>query len=130
MHRKLILIVLGAALGTGTAALGSDHCERPMRDWKPREAATAKALELGIDVSRIRTDDGCYTIHGRAADGRAVEITMDPVTLTVLNTEYQDKPQRKDRRQARENGRRANAPSPAPQPPANPLIGPASGVTQ
>jgi hypothetical protein len=101
-----------------------------MRDWKPREAVTAKAQELGIEVSRIRSDDGCYKIRGRAADGRAVEIKMDPVTLEVLKTKYREQEHGKDHHEHREEGRRANAPSSAPQAPANPLIGPATGVTK
>jgi hypothetical protein len=130
MYRKLILILLGVGLVAGATAWASDHCDRPMRDWKPREAATAKAHELGIEVSRIRTDDGCYEIRGRAADGRSVEIKMDPVSLEVLKTKYRDKSERKDRHEDHENSRGANAPSSAPQAPANPLIGPATGVTK
>lgn len=101
MCRKLILILLGASFATGTAALASDRCDRPMRDWKPREAATAKINELGIEVSRIRTDDGCYKIRGRAADGRPVEIMMDPVTLEILETQYRDQEHGKDHREHR-----------------------------
>jgi hypothetical protein len=130
MYRKPILILLGASLVAGAAALASDHCERPMRDWKPRQAATAKAQELGIEVSHIRTDDGCYKIHGHAADGRSVEVKMDPVTLEVLKTKYRDQERRKDHHEDREEDRGASAPTSTPQVPANPLIGPATGVTK
>lgn len=127
MRRTLILLLLGGAgLVAGTAALAGDHCDRPMRDWRPRQAVEERARNLGVEVSRIRTDDGCYKIYGRTADGRSVEIEMDPVTLKVLETEYRDRTRRGDH-DRREHERAAPAPRAAP---ANPLIGPATGVTK
>lgn len=127
MRRTLILLLLGAGgLVAGTAALAGDHCDRPMRDWRPRQAVEERARNLGVEVSRIRTDDGCYKIYGRTADGRSVEIEMDPVTLKVLETEYRDRTRRDDH-DRREHERAAPAPRAAP---ANPLIGPATGVTK
>ena len=71
MRRTLILLLLGGAgLVAATAALAGDHCDRPMRDWRPRQAVEERARNLGVEVSRIRTDDGCYKIYGRTADGR------------------------------------------------------------
>ena len=96
MRRTLILLLVGGGLIAGTAALAGDHCDRPMRDWRPRQAVEARARELGITVDRIRTDDGCYKLYGRAADGRSVEIEMDPVTLKVLETEYRDRTRKDD----------------------------------
>lgn len=97
MRRNLILIMLaGAGLAAGTAAVAGDHCDRPMRDWRSRQAVEERARDLGVEVSRIRTHDGCYKIYGRTADGRSVEIEMDPLTLRVLETEYRDRPRRRD----------------------------------
>jgi hypothetical protein len=127
MRRTLILLLVGGGLIAGTAALAGDHCDRPMRDWRPRQAVEARARELGVTVNRIRTDDGCYKLYGRTADGRSVEIEMDPVTLKVLETEYHDRT-RKDGHHGRSDPDRA-APTPARAAPANPLIGPATAVT-
>jgi hypothetical protein len=128
MRRTLILLMLGGAgLAAGTAALAGDHCDRPMRDWRPRQAVEERARSLGVEVSRIRTDDGCYKIYGSTADGRSVEIEMDPVTLRVLETEYRSRKRHADH-DRQEHGR-----SPAPSrsaAPANPLIGPATAVTK
>ncbi|WP_313351529.1 PepSY domain-containing protein [Paracoccus sp. (in: a-proteobacteria)] len=125
MRRILFTLMLGAGLAAGTAALADDDCDRPMQDWVPRHAAEQKAREMGIDVSRVRTDDGCYKVYGRAPDGRSVAIEMDPVTLEVLETEYRKRHRDRDRR--RDHGDAA-APS-LPQAPANPLIGPSTGRT-
>lgn len=128
MRRTLILLLLGgASLIAGTAALASDHCDRPMRDWRPRQAVEERVRKLGVEVSRIRTDDGCYKIYGRTADGRSVEIKMDPVTLKVLETEHRDRTRRGD------HDRREHERPPPPSPraaPANSMIGPATGVTK
>ncbi|MFC3570155.1 PepSY domain-containing protein [Paracoccus sp. TOH] len=134
MRRMLMLLMLGTGLAAGTAALADDDCDRPMRDWQPREAVARKARDIGVTVRRIRTDDGCYKVYGRAADGRAVEIEMDPVTLEILETEYRHD---KDRRHPdsdeddRPRGEDGGGPVPAPPAaqPANPLIGPATGRT-
>lgn len=128
MRQTLILVSLGGAgLVAATAALAGDHCDHPMRDWRPRQAVEERARNLGVEVSRIRTDDGCYKIYGRTADGRSVEIEMDPVTLKVLETEYRDR-RRRDDHDRLEHERAA--PQTRPAAPANPLIGPATGVTK
>lgn len=128
MRPILILTIVAAGIGARTVALAGDHCDRPMRDWRPRQAVEAKARELGVAVERIRTDDGCYKIYGRSADGRSVEIEMDPVTLKVLETEYRDREHRKDHHGRHEGGGRTAGSSTTPSVPANPLIGPATGV--
>ncbi|MDR0810433.1 MAG: PepSY domain-containing protein [Gemmobacter sp.] len=132
MRPILILMILGAGPVAATAASADDHCDRPMRDWRPREAVEAKARELGVEVRRIRTDDGCYEIHGRMADGRSVEIEMDPVTLMVLETEYNDRTHHEDHHDDDDEDRGTAAPASgsAPPAPANLLIGPATGVTR
>lgn len=119
MRRTLILLMLaGAGLAAGTAALADDRCDRPMRDWRPRQAVEERARDLGIEVSRIRTDDGCYKIYGRTADGRSVEIEMDPVTLGILETEYRDRPRRRDhdRRERERTAPPSQSPAPAKSP--------------
>jgi hypothetical protein len=90
----ILLLAAGGGIVAGTAAVADDRCDRPIQDWRPRQAIEERARSLGVEVSRIRTDDGCYKIYGRTAEGRAVEIEMDPVTLKVLETEYRDRKHR------------------------------------
>lgn len=128
MRRILFLVMLCSGFASSTAALAEDHCERSMRDWQPREAAAQKIRDMGIELRRIRTDDGCYKIYGRAADGRLVEIEMDPVTLDILETEYRDKNHHSrdghhEREKDDDEGNRVGSV------PANPLIGPTTGNT-
>ena len=141
MRRTLILAILGGVgLVAATAALAGDNCDRPIRDWRPRQAVEEQARKLGVEVARIRTDDGCYKVYGRTADGRSVEIEMDPVTLKVLETEYRDRKRGDDHRRRRDDHddhddhRRGEhdrgARTGTPTVPANPLIGPATSVTK
>ena len=91
MRRTLILLLLGgASLIAGTAALASDHCDRPMRDWRPRQVVEERVRKLGVEVSRIRTDDGCYKVYGHDLKGKRIEAEFDPATLELIEIEGQD----------------------------------------
>ena len=73
----------------------------------------------GWTVRRIKTDDGCYEIKGRDAEGRQIEVKLDPATLAVVEKEYDDDD---------DDDARGMAPAPAGtvQPPANGLFTPGS----
>lgn len=44
----------------------------------------------GWTIRRIKIDDGCYEIAGSDAEGRAIEVKVDPATLKILRIEYED----------------------------------------
>jgi hypothetical protein len=94
MRKTLTFLALGAALGaalpSGAALADHDDCFVPMADWQPRDAVARLAEESGWTVRRIKIDDGCYEIDGRDADGRAIEVTLHPATLEVIEFEYED----------------------------------------
>jgi hypothetical protein len=71
-------------------ALAGDDCTVPMTDWQPREAVMKFAAEQGWDLRRIRIDDGCYEVIGRDAEGRAIEVKLNPATLAVVEMEFED----------------------------------------
>lgn len=83
--RLMLTLVLGA-----TPALARDDCAVPMTNWQPREAVVKLAADKGWDLRRIRIDDGCYEVLGRDADGRAIEVKLDPATLAVVRIEFED----------------------------------------
>jgi len=72
------------------AALADDDCFVPMADWQPKEAVAQLAERNGWTVRRIKIDDGCYEIDGKDAAGRAIEVTVHPATLQVIELEYED----------------------------------------
>jgi hypothetical protein len=73
-----------------TPALAGDDCAVPMTDWQPREAVVKLAAENGWELRRIRIDDGCYEVIGRDAEGRSIEVKLDPATLAVIEMEFKD----------------------------------------
>lgn len=88
--KKIMTILTILAIFPGASALASDDCFVPMADWQPREAVAKLAQNNGWTVRRIKIDDGCYEINGRAADGRRIEVTVHPATLQIIDIEFED----------------------------------------
>ena len=86
---RLAFAALGPCLVAGAALAGEDHCRVPMAEWQPRAAVQAQAEAQGLTVRRIKIDDGCYEVHARDAQGREVELTLDPATLAVVQSEFE-----------------------------------------
>jgi hypothetical protein len=55
-----------------------------MADWQPKSAVQAAARQQGWTVRRIKIDDGCYEIHAIDAEGRRIEVKMNPATLEIM----------------------------------------------
>ncbi|WP_212525471.1 PepSY domain-containing protein [Actibacterium sp. MT2.3-13A] len=90
MRKSLTILSFLATSCVAGAALADDDCHVPMSEWQPREAVQRMAEERGWTVRRIKIDDGCYEIDLRDADGRALEVTVDPGTLGIIEMEYED----------------------------------------
>ncbi len=105
MKKTLTILGFLAVLPAGMA-LAEDDCFVPMTDWQPRDAVARLAEENGWTVRRIKIDDGCYEIKGRDAEGRPIEVTVNPATLEVMEFEYEDDVDdhpRRDRKGDRKN---------------------------
>ncbi len=89
MRKTLATLALFAALAAPPAS-ADDDCLVPISDWQPRGAVERLAEENGWSVRRIKIDDGCYEIKGSDAQGRPIEVTLDPATLQVIELEYED----------------------------------------
>lgn len=89
MKRITTRLVLTLAL-MATPALADEDCVVPMTNWQPREAVMKLAAEQGWVLRRIRIDDGCYEVIGRDAQGRSIEVKLDPATLAVVEMEFED----------------------------------------
>ena len=83
IHWALTLgVVLLAASGT---ARTEERCYAPIAAWQPRSAVKKLAEQNGWTIRRIRTDDGCYEVTGRDADGREFHADIDPATLAIVD---------------------------------------------
>ena len=97
MRKTLTILAFVTSLPAG-AAFADDDCFVPMADWQPREEVAALAARQGWTVRRIKIDDGCYKIDGRDAEGRKIEVKVQPGTLQIVEFEYDnDGRGRKDR---------------------------------
>jgi hypothetical protein len=89
------LAVAAMLFGTGVLA-DSDDCAVPMADWQPREAVSQMAAQHGWVVRRIKIHDGCYKIYAQDANGRPLEVKVNPSTLEILQIEIEDGPDHDD----------------------------------
>lgn len=82
---KIILIATGLAASIG-AANASEICKAyDKAEWLTAEAMTAKAVELGYEVSALKEEDGCWEVKGKK-DGAMVEAYFDPKTAELVKS--------------------------------------------
>ena len=116
MNKTLTALAIIALTPVGAALAGDDDCQTPRDRWQPRAAAMQVAEQNGWTVRDFEIDDGCYEIEGRDGNGREIEVKLDPVTLRVVELDYED-----------DEDDRAGAGNPAPAgsvaPPQNGLFG-------
>ncbi len=65
------------------------ECAVPMTQWQPRDAVMQLAITNEWAVRRIKIDDGCYELYGTDAQGREIEVKIQPGTLAILEIEYE-----------------------------------------
>ena len=87
---RLSTSLVAACLILAVPARANEDCVVPMADWQPRDAVAQFAAQNGWRVSRIRLDDGCYEVEGLDAQGRQIEVKLDPATLSILEMEFED----------------------------------------
>lgn len=90
MRTPLAILIVVASLAASGAAQADDDCAVPMADWQPRAAVQQMAEAQGWTVRRIKIDDGCYEVDASDAEGRAIEVKVDPSTLAIMEFEFED----------------------------------------
>jgi hypothetical protein len=90
MTMKQLILTAMMLMGTaGALHAEEEDCYVRMSDWLPRSAILQLAADNAWDIYRIKTDDGCYQIRAIDAQGRPIEVTLNPATLEVLNLEFE-----------------------------------------
>ncbi len=84
MRTTLTILIVVVSFGAVGVALADDDCTVPMADWQPRAAVQQMAEAQGWTVRRIKIDDGCYEVDASDAEGRAIEVKVDPSTLAIM----------------------------------------------
>ena len=90
MRPPLTILIVMTSLGVASTARADDACTVPMADWQPRAAVQQMAEAQGWTVRRIKIDDGCYEIDASDAEGRAIEVKVDPSSLAIMDLEFED----------------------------------------
>lgn len=90
MRTPLTILIVVMSLGAVGVALADDDCAVPMADWQSRAAVEQMAVAQGWTVRRIKIDDGCYEIDASDAEGRVIEVKVDPATLAIMEFEFED----------------------------------------
>ena len=86
----LLALGLAAPVAAPVFASSGERCDAPIADWQPREALEKKLTAEGMDVRRIKTDDGCYEVKAIDAKGRRIEAYYDPKTLELVKYEREE----------------------------------------
>jgi hypothetical protein len=82
---SIATIALIALTATGySQAETMEGCgNAPKSDWMSEADITAKAVEMGYEISNVKEEDGCYELYARK-DGKKMEVFMNPVTGEVV----------------------------------------------
>jgi len=90
MRRIRSLLISSLALGLITPAMAGPRCHVPMADWQPKQALEDKLKAEGWTIRRIKSDDGCYRVHGQRGDGQRVKAAFAPDTLIMIREKLHD----------------------------------------
>ena len=91
-HKMLISAVTLSLAALSAASVASPPCTQvPKSKWLSQEAIAAKLKEQGYEVSRMKTEGSCYEVKGRDAQGRRVELYVDPVAAQIVRRKSRDR---------------------------------------
>lgn len=76
-----------AAMAVSPAIADDDvRCTGTGGQWMSSDSARAKAVAMGYDVRRIKTEGSCYEISAIDRNGARVEFYLNPVSGEVVTT--------------------------------------------
>lgn len=75
--------VLAGALASA-AVWAETPCQAAVQDWQPRAVLRQQLEQQGLQVQRIKVDDGCYEVRGIDAQGQRFKATYAPDSLQLL----------------------------------------------
>ena len=91
LARVTLALTLSVSLAIGAGhVLADDECKDPIASWQPRDVLRKLLEDQGWVVHRIRIDDGCYQVRALDDQGRRVEATYAPASLTLIELELED----------------------------------------
>lgn len=82
------------------AVLADTECSVPVANWQSRDVLRQQLEQQGLQVHRVKVDDGCYEVRGVDARGKRFKAKYAPDTLKALKVEIKDD-ERGERRRER-----------------------------
>lgn len=81
-----------AALSVAGPAFASERCTaEPQSKWQSEAAVSAQLKQQGFEVLRTEAGRSCYEVKARDAQGRRVELHVDPATARIVRSELKDR---------------------------------------
>jgi hypothetical protein len=90
MKQRIAAALAALALaGIAGASLASDdRCtDAPKSAWLSQDAIAGRLKEQGFKVVRIEMKRACYEVKARDAQGRRVELKVDPASARIVQQE-------------------------------------------
>lgn len=103
MKSLVFTSVVLAGLLTSGAVWADTECNVPLPNWQSREVLRKQLEQQGLQVHRIKVDDGCYEVRGVDAQGNRFKAKYAPDSLKSLKMETKDD-ERGERRRERSQG--------------------------
>ena len=75
------------AAGAARAEDEGKSCDVPKDKWMTEDAMKDKAKAMGLDVRRIKVENGCYEVYAIDAKGAKVETIFNPQTSEPVGSE-------------------------------------------
>jgi len=87
----LAAMVASVAAVSGAQADDGHRCPAvPVDRWMNEQQIRERATALGLQVRKVKIDDGCYEVKARNRDGRWQEIRFHPETGEQVSVEDDD----------------------------------------
>jgi hypothetical protein len=90
MKQRIAAVLAALALSAfaGVTLASDDRCtDAAKSSWLSQDAIAAKLKEQGLEVTRTETKRACYEVKARDAQGRRVELKVDPATARIVRQE-------------------------------------------
>ena len=88
--KTFLLATALLGLFTAGAARAEDEgkgCNVPKDKWMTEDAMKDKAKAMGLDVRRVKVENGCYEVYAVDAKGAKVEKIFNPETGEPVGSE-------------------------------------------
>lgn len=88
--KTFLLATALLGLFTAGAARAEDEgkgCNVPKDKWMTEDAMKDKAKAMGLDVRRVKVENGCYEVYAIDAKGAKVEKIFNPETGEPVGSE-------------------------------------------